>query len=125
MAEFSANNQVSASTKATPFFGNYGFHLRLTVTIKPLDRTPPSNNAKNFTSKIKELHEHLPSNIRTVQDQQEQAVHTKRMPAPRYDIGDMVFVSAKNIRTTRDSRKLDWKKLRPFPVKEIISLYAY
>jgi hypothetical protein len=37
----------------------------------------------------------------------------------------MVFVSGKNIRTTRNSRKLDWKKLGPFPVKEIISLYAY
>jgi hypothetical protein len=125
MAEFSANNQVSASTKATPFFANYGFHPRFTVTIKSLDKTPPSLNAKDFASKMKELHEHLRSNIRTAQDQQEQAVNTKRTPAPRYDIGDMVFVSAKNIRTTRNSRKLDWKKLGPFPVKEIISPYAY
>ncbi|KAH0611235.1 uncharacterized protein H6S33_011662 [Morchella sextelata] len=125
MAEFSANNQVSASTKATPFFANYGFHPRFTVTIKSLDRTPPSLNAKDFALKMKELHGYLRSNIRTAQDQQEQAVNTKRTPAPRYDIGDMVFVSAKNIRTTRNSRKLDWKKLGPFPVKEIISPYAY
>ncbi|KAH0613403.1 uncharacterized protein H6S33_005289 [Morchella sextelata] len=125
MAEFSANNQVSASTKATPFFANYGFHPRFTVTIKSLDRTPPSLNAKDFASKMKELHEYLSFNIRTVQDQQELAVNTKRTPARRYDIGDMVFVSAKNIRTTRNSRKMDWKKLGPFPVKEIISPYAY
>ncbi|KAH0602480.1 uncharacterized protein H6S33_008819, partial [Morchella sextelata] len=123
--QFSANNQVSASTKATPFFANYGFHPRFTVTIKSLDRTPPSLNAKDFALKMKELHEYLRSNIRTAQDQQEQAVNTKRTPAPRYDIGDMVFVSAKNIRTTRNSRKLDWKKLGPFPVKQIISPYAY
>ncbi|KAH0607354.1 uncharacterized protein H6S33_002388 [Morchella sextelata] len=113
MAEFSTNNQVSASTKATPFFANYGFHPRFTITIKSLDRTPPSLNAKDFTSKMKELHEHLRSNICTAQDQQEQAVNTKQMPAPRYDIGDTMFVSAKNIRTTRNSRKLDWKKLGP------------
>ncbi|KAH0603597.1 uncharacterized protein H6S33_007256, partial [Morchella sextelata] len=125
MAEFSANNQVSASTKATPFFANYGFHPRFTVTIKSLDRTPPSLNAKDFASKMKELHEYLRSIIRTTQDQQEQAVKTKRTPTPRYDIGDVVFVSAKNIRTTRNSRKLDWKKLGLFPVKEIISPYAY
>ncbi|KAH8152703.1 uncharacterized protein LAJ45_02927 [Morchella importuna] len=37
----------------------------------------------------------------------------------------MVFVSAKNIRTTRNSRKLDWKKLGPFPIKAVISPYAY
>ncbi|KAH0608772.1 uncharacterized protein H6S33_001000, partial [Morchella sextelata] len=77
MAEFSANNQVSASTKATPFFANYGFHPRFTVMIKSLDRIPPSLNAKDFGSKMKELHEHLRSNIRTAQDQQEQAANTK------------------------------------------------
>ncbi|KAH0614358.1 uncharacterized protein H6S33_006244, partial [Morchella sextelata] len=125
MAEFSVNNQVSVSTKAIPLFANSGFHSRFTVTIKSLDRIPPSLNAKDFASKMKELHEYLRSNIHTAQDQQEQAVNTKRTPAPRYDIGDMVFVSAKNIRTTRNSRKLHWKKLGPFPVKEIISLYMY
>jgi hypothetical protein len=125
MAEFSANNQISAFTKATLFFANYGFHPRFTVTIKSLDRTPPSLNAKDFPSKMKELHKHLRSNIRTAQDQQEQAVNAKRTPAPRYDVSDMVFVSAKNIRTNRNSRKLDWKKLGPFPIKEIISPYVY
>ncbi|KAH0602478.1 uncharacterized protein H6S33_008817 [Morchella sextelata] len=71
MAEFSTNNQVSASTKATPIFANYGFHSQFTVTIKLLRRTPPSLNAKDFASKMKELHEYLRSNIRTTQDQQE------------------------------------------------------
>ncbi|KAH0604938.1 uncharacterized protein H6S33_004920 [Morchella sextelata] len=48
MAEFSANNQVSASTKATLFFANYGFHLQFTMTINTLDRTSPNRNAKDF-----------------------------------------------------------------------------
>lgn len=47
------------------------------------------------------------------------------MPVSSYDIGDMMFVSAKNIWTTRNTRRLDWKKLKPFPVKEIIWPYAY
>ncbi|KAH0602908.1 uncharacterized protein H6S33_008558 [Morchella sextelata] len=71
MAEFSVKNQVSLSTKAKPFFANYGFHPRFTVTTKSLDRTPPSLNAKDFASRMKELHEYLRSNIRTAQDQQE------------------------------------------------------
>ena len=33
-----------------------------------------------------------------------------------YDIGDKVFLSAKNIRTERPSQKLDHKMLGPFPV---------
>ncbi|KAH0603197.1 uncharacterized protein H6S33_008201 [Morchella sextelata] len=77
MAEFSSNNQVSASTKATPFFTNYSFHPRFTLMIKSLDRTPPSLNIKDFALNMKELHEHLRSNIHTSQDPQEQAVNTK------------------------------------------------
>ncbi|KAH0611893.1 uncharacterized protein H6S33_009945 [Morchella sextelata] len=125
MAEFSANNQVSASTKSTPLFANYGFHPQYTVTIKPLDRTPPSLNAKDFTLKMKELHEHLCSIICTAQDQQKEAVNAKQMPGRCYNVGNIVFVSAKNIRTARNSRKLGWKKLGPLPVKEMISPYAY
>ncbi|KAH8152704.1 uncharacterized protein LAJ45_02928 [Morchella importuna] len=63
MAEFSANNQVSASTKATPFFANFGFHPRFTMTLKPSDKTPPSLDAKDFAGKMMELHEYLRTNI--------------------------------------------------------------
>ena len=125
MAEFAANNQVSATTQATPFFSNYGFHPKFTVSIKTHKKSLPNLDAKNFALKMKDLHNHLKANIRSAQDQQEQAVNTKRKPAPRYFVGDLVFLSAKNIRTTRNSRKLDWKKLGPFPIKNIISPYAY
>ncbi|KAI0990791.1 hypothetical protein K3495_g17396, partial [Podosphaera aphanis] len=72
MAEFAANNQISTSTQATPFFGNYGFHPRFTIKIKPYARFPLSLNAKDFALKMKDLHEHLKTNIRSAQDQQEQ-----------------------------------------------------
>lgn len=36
-----------------------------------------SFNAKNFASKMKELHEYLHSNIRTVQDQQEHVINVR------------------------------------------------
>ncbi|KAI0996998.1 hypothetical protein K3495_g11185 [Podosphaera aphanis] len=125
MAEFSANNQVSSSTQASPFFSNYGFHPRFTIDIKPIARKALSTDAKAFAAKMKDLHEFLRANIRTAQDHHEQAVNNKRKPAPRYLVGDLVFLSAKNIRTTRNSQKLDWRKLGPFPIKEIISPYAY
>ncbi|KAI0990988.1 hypothetical protein K3495_g17199, partial [Podosphaera aphanis] len=46
-------------------------------------------------------------------------------PAPQYQVGDLVFLSAKNIRTTRNSQKLDWRKLGPFAIKDVISSHAY
>ena len=125
MAEFAANNQVSATTKATPFFSNYGFHPNFTISIKPCAKNTTGLNAKDFAIKMKDLHDYLRANIRTAQDLQEQTINSSRRPAPRYEVGNQVFLSAKNIRTTRNSRKLDWKKLGPFPIKKVISPHAY
>ncbi|KAI0993448.1 hypothetical protein K3495_g14736, partial [Podosphaera aphanis] len=125
MAEFAANNQVSSSTQATPFFSNYGFHPRFTVALKQQTSTSPNLDAKNFALKMNNLHDYLRANIRSAQDQQEQAANAHRKPAPNYKIGDLVFLSAKNIRTARKSQKLDWKKLGPFPIKKVISPSAY
>ncbi|KAI0994621.1 hypothetical protein K3495_g13560 [Podosphaera aphanis] len=102
MAEFAANNQVSSSTKVSPFYSNYGYHPRFTVTIK---QTIYQIYFKPRCQRI------CPKN--------------EKKPAPRLKVGDLVFLSSKHIRTTRNSQKLDWKKLGPFPVKQIISPYAY
>lgn len=63
--------------------------------------------------------------MRTAQDQQENATNIKRIPTPHFALGDQVFLFAKNIRTARTSRILDWKKLGPFPIKRVISAHAY
>ena len=80
MAEFAANNQVSATTQATPFFSNYGFHPKFTVSIKTHKSSPPNLDAKTFALKMQDLHNQLKSNIRSAQDQQEEAVNAKRNP---------------------------------------------
>ncbi|KAI0992224.1 hypothetical protein K3495_g15962 [Podosphaera aphanis] len=125
MAEFASNNQVSVSTKASPFYSNYGFHTRFTTTLTPPTKTLSSIDAKDFAKTMTELHKYLRSNIRSAQDQQEEAVNSRRRPSPNYRVGDLVFLSAKNIRTTRNSQKLDWRKLGPYPITGIISPYAY
>lgn len=65
MAEFAANNHMSASTQATPFMSNYGFHPRFTVTIKPYPKTPPSHDAKEFALRMRDIHDFLRTNIRS------------------------------------------------------------
>ena len=47
------------------------------------------------------------------------------MPAPAYQIGDEVWLDARNIRTQRASKKLDWKNLSPYRVAKKISSHAY
>lgn len=57
MAEFAANNQVSATTKVSPFFSNYGFHPQFTISIKPYRKSPESLDARDFAKTMRNLHD--------------------------------------------------------------------
>jgi hypothetical protein len=74
---------------------------------------------------MKELIEHLTVQMRVAQDRYVTATNKPRIPAPDFQVGYLVLLSAKDQRTTRSSRKLDWKKMGPFPMKRIVSPYVY
>src|ERR1700720_2828295 len=57
--------------------------------------------------------------------QNEQQVAGLRPQFPSIEIGDQVWLDARNIKTKRPSKKLDHKKLDPFPVTEKVSTHAY
>jgi hypothetical protein len=46
-------------------------------------------------------------------------------PSPDFNVEDLDFMSAKQLRTTRNFRKLYWKQMVPFPIKRVISPYAH
>src|SRR6202040_3280936 len=57
--------------------------------------------------------------------QNEQQVAGLRPQFPSIEIGDQVWLDARNIKTKQPSKKLDHKKLGPFPVTEKVSTHAY
>ena len=48
-----------------------------------------------------------------------------RREAPRYNVGDKVWLSSENIRTTRPTKKLDYKWLGPYTIDRVISRNVY
>ena len=59
-----------------------------------------------------------------------QAVYTeqadnRRIPAPRLEVGDEVWLLRRNIKTTRPCTKLDFKRLGKFRISQKISSHAY
>ena len=48
-----------------------------------------------------------------------------RREAPKYSVGDKVWLSSENIRTTRLTKKLDYKWLGPYTIDWVISRNAY
>jgi transposase InsO family protein len=132
MAEFAANNAPSATTKVSPFFANLGYYPRLSFDIKP--EVKPPRNAKEAidretavqrATELKDLWAMLQDEIGLAQTRMEGFADAHRKPAPAYQVGDLVWLSARNIQTQRPTKKLDHKNLGPYKVLEKIGATSY
>ena len=55
----------------------------------------------------------------------EEFANRRRQPPPRYRVGDKVWLSTRNIRTQRPSKKLDHKQIGPFTILDRIGTTSY
>ena len=124
MAEFMGNNQASETTGMSPFFTNYRFNPRMDF-LESEDGENEDLDAAAFTKAMTELHEHLRSEIGYAQARQQEYADEHRLPAPSFQVGDKVWLNAKNIRTRRPCRKLDSRCLGPYTVTKQIGTHAY
>ncbi|KAG0156271.1 hypothetical protein PDIDSM_3448 [Penicillium digitatum] len=114
LAEFTANSHYSESTRVSPFYANYGFHPRIGFEPSQPASHPATRDAEKFATRMQELTDPI-----------RRTNEPSRAPARRYRPGQLVWLNARNIRTLRPQKKLDWKNLGPFKVLEAISAHAY
>jgi hypothetical protein len=124
LAEFSYNNAFQQTIKCSPFYANYGYHPRFTVDPRTTDPTLTTPAATAMAEKLQMLHEDLTEAIKVVQNYQAKYYDAKHKPI-EFGKGDRVWLRSVNIRTERQSRKLDWKCLGPFTIIERIGTQAY
>lgn len=125
LAEFAANNAINESTQTTPFFANYGYHPRLGFEPALTRDQPAARDAEELAQKMNAVHEYLRAEICLAQARHEKYANRKRQPARHFLVDDTVWLDARNIKTTRPQKKLDWKLLGPYRVAEVVSPYAY
>jgi len=65
---------------------------------------------------VTQLHESLKDKLVPAQLRQKEYYDLHRKPDPNLQSGDMVWFLARNIKTTRPSKKLDDKKMGPFKI---------
>jgi hypothetical protein len=125
LAEFAANANRSETTGTSPFFANYGFHPRMGFEPVPTDLRPTTRDAEAFAKKMEDIIDYTRVQMTSAQARYEEFANRKRQPARRYRIGQPVYLDARNIKTLRPQKKLDWKNLGPFPILQVVSPHAY
>lgn len=134
-AEFSANLKVNETTKMSPFMTVYGFEPRSfeDMYFNPETKLPNRDalfgsarhraqilSADNLIDGHKEIWEHARQQITWMQELQANYANEGRQAHPDYKVGDLVSLDSRYLRTTRESKKLDHKRLGPFPIKRIV-----
>ncbi|EAL17174.1 hypothetical protein CNBN1990 [Cryptococcus deneoformans B-3501A] len=124
VAEFTYNNTPHSSTTMSPFFANKGYHPRASFT--PDDNVPIfSPPARASITDLSKLHEHLKIEMSKAQESAALQFDKHRAPLPEYTIGDKVWLSARNIKTKRPTKKLDHRYLGPYTIIARVSSHAY
>jgi len=94
-----------------------GFELR---------QNPSSLEMVNkFTKRMESATEEAKSVIRKVQEDMTRYYNQRRSPAPAFKPGDQVYLDVLDIKMTRSSPKLSYRRLGPFKIKHQVGLLAY
>jgi hypothetical protein len=127
LAEFAYNNSAHASTGVTPFYAEKGFHPSIEATVQaiPADGSVPDvPDAMARAKRLVELRVAIEQRWEEVTPTQQK--YADRHTKPReFEVGDKVWLSGKNIRTKRPSKKLDHRFYGPYPVLERVGTQAY
>ena len=115
LAEFCCNNHTNASTGISPFFAAFGHHPRM--DFRPESRNAENRDIPQFITRMKNVLQNCTDKITLAQAYQSTYANEKRLPAPRYQVGDRVYLSLKNLALERPTKKLDHLRAGPWHIK--------
>ena len=81
--------------------------------------------ANEFTNRMKSTLEEAQAALIKAKDDMTRYYNRRWLPTPVYQPGDLVYLDASDISTTRPSRKLSHRWLGPFPIDKQVSRNAY
>jgi len=121
MAEFAYNNLVMMRNGMSQFYANYGYHP---ITSDPATSGPLNPATKLYACWMHAIHKESTKQLEAAHERMCCYTDPKRTELPKYQVGDLVMLSRRNIKTRRPSKKLDHKNHGPFQVEKIVSPLA-
>ena len=110
MAKFAYNNSIHASNKVSPFFANYGFHPRFSISI-PSNLVNPSVETR--ACNLHDVNHDISFELPIVGDQYKAQANQHFLVVPTFAVGDLVWLLRRHIATTRPCTKFGLQKARP------------
>jgi len=121
MAKFTYNNSVTVGNGMSPFYVNYGVHP---VASDPAASGPLNPASKLYAHWMHTVHKESTKWLEAAQERMRRYTDTERTKPPAYNVGDLVMLNWRNIKTRRPSRKMDHKNHGPFQVEKVVSPLA-
>ncbi len=122
IAEFADNNATAAATGVPPFFANKGFYPRM--SFSPDESTYTSTRqrldaakAAQLTTRMEEILQFIRQNMEDTREVMAKTANRHRTDTA-FQEGDQVFLSTKDVATSRPCDKLSEKRIGPFKVLE-------
>ncbi|MBW0492072.1 hypothetical protein O181_031787 [Austropuccinia psidii MF-1] len=120
LAEFSCNNSYHSSTKQSPFLTVYGRDPQFDSPHITQD-TP----AGNLSRKIQSVQNNVKRELEFSINRLKRYADKIRARPPVFNPGDMVWLSSKNIKLSRPTKKLSERWLGPFPILKKVIIHSY
>jgi hypothetical protein len=123
LAEFSYNNHIHSSTQQTPFMVDSGRHPRM--GFEPQQPRSHVESANEFVERMAKGVEEAKAALTKAKEEYTQYYNRRRTPAPELKPGDMVYLDASDIKTTRPSAKLAHRNLGPYMIEKKVGAASY
>jgi len=92
--------------------------------MDPTSTEPLNPASKVYAHWMHTVHDDSRKGLEDVQERMRRFTDPSRKPPPAYQVGDLVMLSRRNIKTRCPSRKLDHKNHGPFQIEKIVSPLA-
>ena len=121
MAEFAYNNSTSTDNGMSPFYANHGFHPTAT---DPASTVPLNPASQVYAHWMRAVHDESWKGLEDAEERMHRYTDPTRKKPPAYQVGDLVMLNGRNIKTRRPSKKLDHNNHGPFQIEKIVSPLA-
>jgi len=121
MTEFAYKNSTTTGNGMSQFYANYGFHP---AAMNPAPMEPLNPESQAYTHWMSAVHDESRKGLEEARERMRHYTDPARKEPPAYQVGDLVMLNGRNIKTRRPSKKLDHKNHGPFHIQKIISPLA-